>query len=95
MKLSYNPAIPFLDIYSKQPNTNSKRYMHPSVHSSIIYKPRHGSNRNAHQQMNRERGCGISIYLYICIYIHTHTQWNAAAAAAKSLQSCPTLCATP
>ena len=37
--LQYDPAIPLLGIYLKKiKNTNLKRYMHPSVHSSIIYK---------------------------------------------------------
>ena len=38
-ELQYDRAIPLLDIYlgKKIKNTNSKRYMHPNVHSSIIY----------------------------------------------------------
>ena len=41
-ELPYDPAIPLLGIYlEKKPkqtrNTNSKRYMHPSVHCSTIY----------------------------------------------------------
>ena len=36
-ELPYDPAIPLLGIYPKKnENTNSKRYMHPNVHSSII-----------------------------------------------------------
>ena len=34
-ELPYDPEIPLLDIYLK--NTHSKRYMHPNVHSSVIY----------------------------------------------------------
>ena len=38
IELPYEPAIPLLGIYLKNnKNTNSKRYMHPNVHSSIIY----------------------------------------------------------
>ena len=42
IELTYGPAIPLLGIYpkkqtNKQENTNSKRYIHPNVHSSIIY----------------------------------------------------------
>ena len=38
IELPYDPAIPFLSIYpEKNENTNSKRYIHPSVHSSTIY----------------------------------------------------------
>ena len=34
----YDLAVPLLGIYPKKPtNINSKRYMHPSVHGSIIY----------------------------------------------------------
>ena len=36
--LPYDPAISLLDIYlEKNENSNSKRYMHPSVHCSTIY----------------------------------------------------------
>ena len=35
---THEPAIPLLGIHlKKNKNTNSKRYMHPSVHSGIIY----------------------------------------------------------
>ena len=38
MKLPYDPALPFLGIYlERNENSNWKRYMHPSVHSSTIY----------------------------------------------------------
>ena len=37
IKLPYDPAIPLLGIYpEKNENTNSKKYTHPSVHSSTI-----------------------------------------------------------
>ena len=35
-ELPYDPVIPLLEIYSSE-NTNSKRYLHSYVHSSIIY----------------------------------------------------------
>jgi len=39
IELPYNPTIPLLDIYlEKNKNMNSKRYMHPNVHCSTIYK---------------------------------------------------------
>ena len=38
IELSYDPAIPLLGIYlKKNKSTNLKRYMHPNIHSSIIY----------------------------------------------------------
>ena len=38
IELPYDTAIPVLGIYpDKNENTDSKRYMHHSVHSSIIY----------------------------------------------------------
>ena len=38
LELPYDPAIPFLGIYiQNNKNTNLKIYMHPHVHSSIIY----------------------------------------------------------
>ena len=36
IELPYDPAIPLLGIYSEK-NYNWKRYMHPDVHSRIIY----------------------------------------------------------
>ena len=42
IELPYDPAIPLLDIYpghlfKRHKNTNLKKYMHTSVHCSIIY----------------------------------------------------------
>ena len=37
IELPYDPQIPLLGIYPKKQKTNSKRYMHPNVHSGIIY----------------------------------------------------------
>ena len=38
IELPYHPAIPHLGVYQKKnKNTNLKRYIWPSVHSSIIY----------------------------------------------------------
>ena len=38
VELPYDTAIPVLGVYpEKNENTNSKRYMHHNVHSSIIY----------------------------------------------------------
>ena len=40
MELPHDPAIRLLRIYTKKKknrNTNSKRFMYPNVHSSIIY----------------------------------------------------------
>ena len=36
MELPYDPVIPLLGIYLDK-NYNSKRYMHPYVHSSTIH----------------------------------------------------------
>ena len=37
IELPYDPAIPLQSFYPKEKNTNSKSYMHPYVHHSIIY----------------------------------------------------------
>ena len=37
IELPYDPAIPLLGIYLEKMKTNSKRYMHPNVHSGTIY----------------------------------------------------------
>ena len=43
-------------------NTNSKRYIHRNVHSSIIYNSQ-DMEASVHQQMNGLR-CGMYIYIY-------------------------------
>ena len=40
IELPYDSAIPLLGTSKKTQNTNSKRYMNPSVHSSITYNCR-------------------------------------------------------
>ena len=37
IEVPYDPAIPHLGIKLKKPNANSKRYIDPNVHNSIIY----------------------------------------------------------
>ena len=36
-ELPYDPVVPLLGMYPKNKDTSLKRYMHPNVHSSIIY----------------------------------------------------------
>ena len=50
VELSYDPGIPFLNIYSRKlkPLINSKRYMHPYVHRSSVYSSR-DVETNVHQ----------------------------------------------
>ena len=38
IQLPHDPAIPALGIFKENENTNLKRYTHPNIHSSIIYK---------------------------------------------------------
>ena len=65
IELPYNPAIPLLGIYLKNnKNTNLKRYMHPNVHSSIIYN---------FQDME---GDVIHTYTHTDTHTLTQTQWN-------------------
>ena len=61
------PYIPSEKPYIPRANRNSKRYVHPSVHSSTVHKTqtRHRSNLHGHQQRTRERRRD------------TYTQWNA------------------
>ena len=44
IELPYDAAIPLLDIYLEK-NSNSTRYMHPSVHCSIIYNSSRHRNK--------------------------------------------------
>ena len=53
IELPYDPAIPLLSIYLKKTKTlNLKRYMHPNVHTSIIYNCQDMEATCVHQQMN-------------------------------------------
>ena len=35
--LPFDPVIPFLEIYLKEPKTNQKEHKHPYVHCNVIY----------------------------------------------------------
>ena len=37
IELPYDPAIPLQGIFLKKKNTNSKSYLHPYDHCSVIY----------------------------------------------------------
>ena len=37
MELPFDPAIPLLGLYPRNPDTNPKEPVHPNVHSSTIY----------------------------------------------------------
>ena len=66
IELLYNPAITLLGICPKYTKIDLKRYMHPNVYSSIIYK----------SQIMETDQLPIN-YKWIkkmwCVYIHTHT----------------------
>ena len=49
--LPYDPAMPLLDIYSKE-NRDSNRYLCNNVHNSIIHNSQKVETTNDHQQMN-------------------------------------------
>ena len=61
LELSYDPAVPSWTYTGE--NHNSKRHIHPSVHSSTIYNSRCERNLNVHQEMNGLR-------------CDTYIQWN-------------------
>ena len=61
LELSYDPAVPSWTYTGE--NHNSKRRIHPSVHSSTIYNSRCERNLNVHQEMNGLR-------------CDTYIQWN-------------------
>ena len=52
--------------------------MDPSIHNSIIYEPRYGSNPNVHQQMNKEDVVCMHVCVCVCVCVckHTYTQWD-------------------
>ena len=57
-------------ISEENENTNSKRYMHPKIHKSIIFKSQYmeATQLSSNRWMNKERKCGI--YVCVCIYIY-------------------------
>ena len=50
IELPYDPAIPLLGIHTEE--TRTERHVYPNVHHSTVSTARHGSNLDAHQQMN-------------------------------------------
>ena len=62
----YHPAVPLLGIDpEKNENTDSKRYVHPNVHS-IIYSCQYMEVTSVHQQKNGQSRCGIYVYTMEC-----------------------------
>ena len=66
-EVPYHPAIPFLGISEENENTNLKRYMHPYVHSSIIYN---SQDRKQPESINRWMDKEDVRYIYI------YTEWS-------------------
>ena len=67
-------------IYMKKTkNTNSKRYMHPNVHSSTIYNSQvmETTKVSVNRQMQKE----VVLYLYNGILFNHKKEWNTAFAA--------------
>ena len=66
IELPYDPAIPYLGIYpEKNENTNSKKHMHPTVHSSSIY-----NNQGIEAHTHVYTQC-----MYVCIP-HSGTRYS-------------------
>ena len=71
-------------VYIKEnENTNSKRLMHPNVHTSIIYKSQETEALFTRAKIMKQTKCPSTEewikkmwYIYIYIYIYIHTHWN-------------------
>ena len=84
-ELQYDTAIPLLDTYlGRKIKTNSKRYMHPHVHSSIIYNCQKWKKPKS--LSIDEWTAQICVCVYIYIYIHT-----GASLVAQSVKKLPTI----
>ena len=74
---SHDPSVPFFGLLSaKNENSNLKRYMQLSVHSSSIYNSQDtgGTQMPKTDEWTKNMvGVYICICIYIYIYIHTHT----------------------
>ena len=74
-KLPYNPTIPLLGIYSKKPkNIISKTYMHPNVHSNIIYN--HQDMEAIEVFINRWMDKEAVVYICNLILLIHKKEWN-------------------
>ena len=73
--LPYDPAVALLGIYlEKNENSNLKRYLHPSVYSSIIYNSQDmEATLGVHKQIMGLRRCS------------TYTQWNITQSYKETL----------
>ena len=47
------------NIAKRKQNTNSKIYLYPHIHSSIIYDSQDVKTTDVHRWMNGQRRCGI------------------------------------
>ena len=52
IELPYDPEIPLQVYIQKNQNTTSGRYMHPNVHSSVIYNCQGKEELSVHKEMN-------------------------------------------
>ena len=77
LELSYDPAIPLLGIYLQKTKTlNSKRYMHPNVHSNTTDNSQvmEETLLPINKSMDNKDVMYIQTHTYIHMYIHT--QWT-------------------
>lgn len=69
IELTYNPAIPILNIYPKELKVGTHLYIH--VHNSIT----DNSQKVKAEQVSVDRGISKTnlAYTYLCVYTHSHT----------------------
>ena len=72
MELLYHLIITHFGIYPKMQNTNSKGYMHPYVHSGIIYKSQDTGRAQVPTEWILKKIWGIYFRVYHIYYIHIH-----------------------
>ena len=74
--LPYDPVVLLLNIHVKRQNSNSKRYMYPTVHSNTLYKSQDtvATEMSINRWMDKE---GM-IYVYKMEFYSAVKKWTFA-----------------
>ena len=80
IKIEHDPKIRLLGMYPKKQthkHTTLKRYLHPTVHLSMIYNC---------QDMEEPKCSSTDEWIKVCVYIYMHTH-NAILLSCKKQQN--------
>ena len=77
--LPHGPAIPLMGIYQeKMKSLNSKRYIHPNIHSTLFTTPKAWKQPKCPltEEWIKTMWC-VCVYIYICVCVCIHNIWRS------------------